>query len=316
MKKLRFNWFLLIRLAGIALFFIVLARTNLAELWSWIKEIDVTHLVLAILFLSLGLIVKAWRWYILTETGFNLKNLIKRSGQFFEGYAFGVITPGRMGELMKAGHAGSRSGILGAGLRVIAERGMDLSIFIIIAGISISQNVMPGISTFLGWLILSCGFAGMILSLLILVSPSVVKMVEYLLRLIRVLGKDKNLEFIHRTSFNTLSFLVWSFVSNLSYFTCCYYLATGVGMDLSIIAVSGGVATAGVLNTIPITIMGLGTREVTFLYVFSDFPQAQIMAFSSLVFLLAQVGGGLVAMLLGQLFLWISKIKVQSSKTQ
>jgi glycosyltransferase 2 family protein len=307
MARKHFNWFLIIRLAGIVLFLVVLSRTNLKELWGWMKEIDQAHLFLAIMFQVILLLVKGFRWYILNETGFNLKKLVRRSGEFFEGYAMGVITPGRVGELMKAGHAGSRAGILGAGLRVVAERGMDLSIYFVIAGIAISRLVLPGVEPFWGWLILVTGIAGMLVSMLILISPVVVKMAEKILKMIRVLKKDKSLEFYHRSVKSTFLFLFLSLFSNLSYFVCCFFLATGVGMNLPVISVAGGVATAGVLNTIPVTVMGLGTREVTFIYVFNSFPLAQVMAFSGLVFLIAQIGGGLVSLVLGQVFLWIGK---------
>jgi uncharacterized protein (TIRG00374 family) len=312
MPKHRFNWFLIIRLAGIVLFLVVLSRTNLGELWGWMKEVDRTCLLLAILFQVILLLVKGLRWYILNESGFNLKKLIRRSGEFFEGYAMGVITPGRVGELMKAGHAGTRTGILGAGLRVIAERGMDLSIYFVIAGIAISHSVLPGVKAFWGWLILITGIAGMVISMLILLSPMVVRMAEKILKMIRVLKKDKSLEFHHRSVKSTFFFLFLSVFSNLSYFVCCYFLAIGVGMDLPVISVAGGVATAGVLNTIPVTVMGLGTREVTFIYVFQAFPMAQVMAFSGLVFLIAQIGGGILSLLLGQALLWKFKPATKS----
>jgi uncharacterized membrane protein YbhN (UPF0104 family) len=137
-------------------------------------------------------------------------------------------------------------------------------------------------------------------------------MAEKLMKMIRLLGKDKSLDYYHRGLKNTLVFFFLSLFSNLSYFVCCYFLATGVGMDLPVISVSGGVATAGVMNTIPITVMGLGTREVTLIYIFQDFPLAQVLAFSGLVFLVAQIGGGLVSLLLGQALLW--KGKVQRAK--
>jgi len=304
MPKRRFNWFLIIRLAGIVLFIVVLSRTDLGELWGWMKQVVRNNLLLAIFFQFLLLMVKALRWYILNEKGVDVKKLIRRSGEFFEGYAMGVITPGRVGELMKAGHGGTRSGILGAGLLVIAERGMDLSIYFIIAGIAISQNVLPGVEPFWGWLILATGIAGILLSMLILMSPSIVRMAEKILKMIRLLGKDKSLIFYHRGLMNTLGFFFLSLFSNLSYFVCCYFLATGVGMDLPVISVSGGIATAGVMNTIPVTVMGLGTREVTLIYVFQAFPLAQVLAFSGLVFLVAQIGGGLVSLILGQALLW------------
>jgi len=295
---------------------VVLSRTDLVELWGWMKEVDRAGLLLAILFQFMVLIIKAWRWYILNEEGFNARSLMRRSGEFFEGYAIGVITPGRVGELMKAGHAGSRSGILGAGLRVIAERGMDLSIFVVIAGIAISRSVLPGVDAFWGWLVLLAGSGGMLLSLMILVSPALVSLAERLMKITRLLGREKSLEFVHRPWPNTAGFLILSLAGNLSYFICCYFLATGVGIDLSIISVSGGVAAAGVVNTIPVTVMGLGTREVTFLYIFQSFPQAQVMAFSGLVFLVAQIGGGLISLVLGQTLLWNSKHQAPSTRNQ
>jgi uncharacterized membrane protein YbhN (UPF0104 family) len=303
MAKKRFSLFFFIRLAGIVLFFVVLARTDLKELWHWISVVDPGLLVLSILFLLLGLVIKAWRWYILNEEGFSFSRLIRRSGEFFEAYAIGVTTPGRVGELMKAGHAGSRHGILGAGLRVIAERGTDLSIFIVIAGIAMARHVLPGVGPAWGWLTLFSGLAGALIAFLILVSPAVVNMAERLMRWLKLLKAEQPLEYFHRTNRYALGFLVLSVASNLSYFICCYFLANGVEIDLSLIGVSGGVATAGVVNTIPVTIMGLGTREITFLYVFQEFPRAQVMAFSGLVFLVAQVGGGVISLVLGQIFL-------------
>ncbi|MBP6872176.1 MAG: flippase-like domain-containing protein [Bacteroidales bacterium] len=300
----KFNWFTILRLAGVALFIVVLARTDLGELWSWIRTVDGTSLFLAILFQLLVLLIKAWRWYNLNEAGFDAHRLGRRSGEFFEGYAMGVITPGRMGELMKAGHAGTRTGILGTGLRVIAERGMDLSIFIVVAGIAMSQGALPGVSNLWGWLVLAAGILGMSLSLIILISPGMVLFAEYTMKMVRMLPKDKTLEFVSRTPWNSAGFVAWSLMSNLSFFVCCYFLAAGVGIGLDIIHVSGGVAVAGVLNSIPVTVMGLGTREVTFLYVFSAFPRAQVMAFSGLVFLVAQIGGGIISLVMGQILLF------------
>lgn len=303
MAKKRFNGFLLIRLAGIALFIFVLARTDLRELWQWMKVADPGYLLAAIFFQLLVLFIKAWRWYILNEEGYSRRRLLRRAGEFFEGYAIGVITPGRVGEMMKAGHAGSRKGILGAGLRVIAERGTDLCIFIIIGGTAIVQGYLPGVSAAWGWMVLLLGLAGAVVAFLILVSPAVVRLAERLLQLLRLLPKGQGLEYTHCTLRKAAAFLFWSIAGNASYFVCCYLLASGLSTGLAFINVAAGVATAGVVNTLPVTVMGLGTREVTLLYVFSELPRAQVMAFSGLVFLVGQVGGGVISLILGQIFL-------------
>lgn len=46
---------------------------------------------------------KGFRWHLLNVA--NDSGKLKQSlGEFLESYAIGVITPGRLGELMKAGH--------------------------------------------------------------------------------------------------------------------------------------------------------------------------------------------------------------------
>ena len=58
---------------------------------------------------------------------------------------------------------------------------------------------------------------------------------------------------------------------------------------------------------LPITIMGIGTRELTFLYVFRSFAQTLVLSFSFVVMLVAQIGGGLLALVAGQLLLHAHK---------
>ncbi|MEZ5083171.1 MAG: hypothetical protein R2750_06955 [Bacteroidales bacterium] len=58
---------------------------------------------------------------------------------------------------------------------------------------------------------------------------------------------------------------------------------------------------------LPVTVMGLGTRELTFLYVFQSFAESQVLALSALIFIVAQIGGGIIAQLLGQVFLLLAK---------
>lgn len=109
-----------------------------------------------------------------------------------------------------------------------------------------------------------------------------------------------------------ISIVLLSIISNLSAFLSCYMLAIGLNFDLSFLFVSGGIAIAGLLNMLPITVMGLGTREGTFLLLFKPMAEPLILAFSGLVFLVAQVGGGLMSLILGQLLLLSVREKKRS----
>jgi uncharacterized protein (TIRG00374 family) len=268
------------------------------------KQTDQEMLILAILLQVLLLFIKAVRWHLLNNGHFYGREVLQRFGEFFESYAIGVITPGRLGELMKAGHAGTRQGMLGAGFRVVSERGLDFGIFIMIAGLAMLLKLFPEGWGFWGWPVLAAGAVIFLLSILILTSGRIIGRVK---RLAGRLKQGLTIDHEPRTLKKTLLILLLTFLSNLSYFFLGYLLAEGTGMHAGFPWIAGGIAFAGLINTIPVTIMGLGTRELTFLYVFKDFPATQVLAFSGLIFIIAQAGGGLLSLVLGQGFLYAAR---------
>lgn len=305
-KKRRLSPFLLIRLLGIALFIYILTTVDLKVLWENIKHVNTAFLIYSILFQVLLLFLKASRWHILNN-GSTIKHEIFRSfGEFFESYAIGVITPGRVGEMVKAGHAGEKNRMMETGIRVIIERGFDLGTFVMIAGLAFiyafpQEGALPmGLLVFLG------GLFVFILAIVFMRSAAATGLVQKFLNKLPVLKLNLQLSFRKRATKVQLSVILLSIGSNLSYFVSCYFLAAGLAIDFSILYISGAVAIAGLLNMLPITVMGLGTREATFLLLLKPLTEPLILAFSSLVFLVAQIGGGLIALILGQLFLHTS----------
>jgi len=229
-------------------------------------------------------------------------------GRFFESYAIGVITPARMGEVLKAGHEEGRQNIFNAAIRVLAERGIDIGIFVSLAGISVLADYYLQIPSVYGWLITLLGATVMFMSVLILTS---VKATRFMLAILKKLpGKwgDLSAPRPGYRSKTTVSIIVLSFVSNVSYFISCYLLSQSTGIEAGFLWVTGAVAVSGLLNMLPVTIMGLGTRELVFLYVFKSIAdQNSILAFSFMMFLVAQIGGGLVSLIAGQILLFKSK---------
>ena len=303
------NWFLLLRLAGIVLFIVVLTRTDLGELWGWMKQVDGRFILLALFFQVLLLLFKGLRWWLLNEDAGSKRIVFQRFGEFLEAYAIGVITPGRVGELLKAGHASGRSEVISKGLLVIAERGLDLSFFFIVAGLSPLLGYLGKVSPGIGWLMLVTGITGIMIAFLILMLPGLVIFVENLLKKIRIIKGGQSLTIVPRRKDTLFSFGVLSLLSNACAFISFYFIALSVALKLDFITISGGVAYAGVINTIPVTIMGLGTRDVTLLYIFSEISSSQILAFSGMILMVSQIGGGLFSLLLGQFFLLKSKTR-------
>jgi uncharacterized protein (TIRG00374 family) len=299
--------FLLLRLTGIIIFIVILTRVDLNALWQQLRTADPLLFALGAAFQVLLLILKAYRWYLLNPDARQQGNIRQSFGEFFESYAIGVVTPGRMGEVMKAGYARQRSGVVGAGLRVIAERGLDLGFFLLVAGASVAFASLVGINVFWGWLVIIAGTASIMVAVGILLSRKMLGVINSALVKLRIVAEP--LGFIRQRKVDNLLIFLLSLASNLSAFLSAFFLGLAVAMNASFLYLSGGVAIAGLINLLPVTVMGLGTRELTFLYVFNEFVRPQVLAFSGLIFLVAQVGGGIISLIAGELFLLSLKKK-------
>ena len=313
MTKFKIKWFTIVRFFGIMLFIAILSRTDLVELLEWLEHVNGWMLLLALLFQVLLLFFKCWRWFLLNETGYKAKAIYQRFGEFLEAYAIGVITPGRMGELLKAGHAKGRTGVASAVLLVLAERGLDLSMFFFVAGIVPVLGYLSGVG--MGYLFMLIALVGIVISFSILLFPVVSKTLERILKQFRIVSRDQTLIFVSRKTSALFAFTVLSIVGNLCAFLSFYYTALAILINLDFFTISGSVALAGVINTIPVTVMGLGTRDITLLYVLNEIPQPQVLAFSGLILLVSQIGGGVISLLTGQYFLHKAK-KYQKSETK
>jgi len=299
-ERKRPGWFTWLRITGIIIFIVVLSQFDLGEIWKQIRVISPGFLLLAILSQLVLLIVKGIRWHRMVKRSHTRIGFLQSMGEFMESYAIGVITPGRMGELMKAGYQNSRGGIFASGLKVVAERGLDVGFFIVVAGAALSFETLIQLPPAPGYILLAAGALVFLLSVLLINSRVSLTFLN------RVFSKYSS-SFDRHNNRSSFSIVILSLISNAFAFISCWFIVLGIGMPVSLLGLSGGVALAGLLNMLPVTIMGLGTRELTFLFVFSQFPETQVLALSGLIFLVAQIGGGLMAMFMGQFFLALKK---------
>lgn len=309
MSKSKKKWlFQLVRFLGIALFVLILLRVDLSEISKSILNANLNYLLIGVFFQLLVLISKAVRWHLMNNGRKEWKYKALSFGRFFESYAIGIVTPARMGEVVKAGHETGRQNIFNAGIRVIAERGIDIGIFVGLAGLSVLAGYYVEMNPAFGWLITGFGAAVIVISMLIFTSKKAINIILGILQKLPGKWHDlsaKGLAYQKRT---TTSVILLSFVSNFSYFVSCYFLSKSAGIEAGFIWVTGAVAISGLLNMLPVTIMGLGTRELVFLYVFKTVAsQNIILTFSFLMLLVAQIGGGLIALIAGQILLLKTK---------
>ncbi len=302
----RINWMMLLRLLGIGLFVLLLLKIDLADVWLNLKKADTFLFVLALFFQIIMLLLKGVRWHLLKGGTFQFKNFSIHLGTFLESYAIGVVTPGRFGEFSKAGHEKSRNTRWNSVLKIVAERGFDLGIFIIIAGLASAIYYMLPMYRALNYGAIVIGIVLIIFSFTLLSGKRLKAYLSNKLRKSSRFTRFITLNFnLNLSQVSQIFFL--SILSNASIFVSCYLLAVAINLGSNFLFTSGGVAVAGLLNLLPITIMGLGTRELSLIYLFNQFDVSLVMAFSFLMFTTLQVGGGLISLIFGQILIYLNK---------
>ncbi len=299
MKRL----FSLLRLFGIVLFVVIMFRVDFPKLLEQLSQASPGYLFIGFLFQLIVLITKGIRWHLMNDGGKGKQAWRQSLGRFYESYAIGVVTPARMGELLKAGHEEGAGNMLATGIRVVAERGLDIGVFVILAALSVFGGNYIGMNVIYTSLILFAGFASLTVSMLLLASEKFNALLNAFFQPLPSRFSNTRIAFKGYQPHISAGIILLSLFSNISYFVSCYFLALAIGLEAGFIWTSGAVAVSGLLNMLPVTIMGVGTRELTFLYVFRSFPQALALSFSFLVMLVAQMGGGLVSLVAGQLLL-------------
>jgi glycosyltransferase 2 family protein len=314
-KHIKSKGFVYLRLIGIILFVVLLFRIDLHSVWKHLRMTNASFLILGLLFQVVLLFFKGIRWHMLKSGNYSLPSMLLDFGILLESYAYGVITPGRIGELMKSGYEGTPNGKLYTAFKVFAERGFDLGIFLFVAGFAVLIKKLIPIGPWASGAVILVGLIMIVFSFFLL-TKSKLKSRMWARLPNRISGKRP----LENQSFSlpilrTFNIFTMSVLGNVATFISCYFLALGVSLNGSFLVISGGVAVAGMLNLLPVTIMGIGTREYSLLYLFQSYDPGIVLAFSFLMFLVLQIGGGLIAMVAGQIFIYIWKKGNRTNET-
>lgn len=275
-----------LRIIGIILFIYILSRINLQELFQTLKNINLSYFLLAIILLPVSPILAILKWRMLINSQ-DLKIPFRRLTEFFfKGLFLGTITPGRLGEFWKAKYLTDNFSISGgrAFYTVLMERLIDLIIIVTVG--------LVGLITF--FLSEKIGF------LLFLILPLIILAIYPLIKVfISLLKRKKTNPFFKGflsslAELNFFTFLKLSCYGILYYLTTIfiyYFLALSLGINIGFLYLFLIVALVFLVLILPITILGLGTREASYIFLFSIFSitASTAVAFSSLILLVGIV---------------------------
>ncbi len=290
-------------LVGIILFTVILLYIDLGETLKVLGGISPLMLVLLIL-LRIGYVIMksfAWRCFLKAKKiSFSLKESVRA---YSAGLLLGMVTPGRIGDVIRVGYLKEKSVPIKKSLgTVIIDRVFDLSLLFSLG--YISMMTLPDIFgqdvTRIG---IIAGIVAAIGAIVLLSKKHIEKIIIVIIRKatpkrlnIRAEKEFKEL-FRECTSFEGKWISIGlgaSLLSWLIYYVQMYIGALALGISVSFVYIIVVISVAGLVNLIPLSVSGIGTRDIAFIILFGLIGVSKEVAVSySLLYLfLIVVGAG------------------------
>lgn len=269
----------LLRSIGIAIFIVILTQVDLKEVVKSLRQLDIFYAALPVVFTFLFLFFKVFRWRLLLkaqEIDLSWKDafLIYASGLFW-----GLATPGRVGELSKLFYLKEEGYSLGKSLpNIILDRVLDISLLFLVA--------------YFGMVYLSHLFRKTIITLTIILGLVVIislwlffhkeirkKIMRKVFNLLIPQRMKDSVRENYQTFFRELKDLDRNRLSGsilmtipiwLFYFIIMYILVRALGITIPFLYLSICCAISMFVAAIPISLAGIGTRDLVLILLFAN----------------------------------------------
>jgi uncharacterized protein (TIRG00374 family) len=285
-------------LIGLGIFFFIILKLDLPKLAVVLGQINYFYLFLASLLAFPFLLAKAYRWNYLKKRqniSYGLKDSFLMYGT---GMCLGILTPGRLGELSKIIYLKNDHYSIGkSSVSVILDRISDLLFLLIFSYL----GMFFFFSFFQDFILLLSSI--LIFGLFLLIIFLQTNLIQVSLK--KIFGfivpakyqKSWKLNFqdfiidlkIYKSKDYLFIFLITVF-SWLIYYLQMFFLAKSININnISFLYLSITVAIAGLLTLLPISVLGLGTRDAILILFFSVFliSNETTVSFSMLILLMS-----------------------------
>ncbi|MCK5146485.1 flippase-like domain-containing protein [bacterium] len=291
-----------LKFVGIAVLIFIFLSLDIKKIGGILTQVQIPLLMLAFLLDLPMLFIKSSRWNLLLRGQKIHYSLWDTFVMYMSSLYIGFITPGRLGEFVKALYVKSDNKATGsyAFSSVLVDRLFDLYLLIILglAGVW-SFGLLGGLSS-----------SSLVLIAIVVVAPLIVLNRKITGKLIQIVYKKmlrKKMQRLLDDTFNDFydgltalinwKLLISVFLTIASYalfFLQCYLILSALGVKLDYLTLTLSMAIANFISFAPISISGLGTRDATLIFLFAKFGLTSELAlsYSMLVFLIFFVGGG------------------------
>lgn len=295
------------RFIGLAILAVILAKIDFKKLIFCFSELNAGFFLLINLITIPLLLIKAFRWMqILKIQGIDypvIASLLSYLGGFFAG----IITPGRAGEALRAYYLKEEKGVpLSRGLAsIFVDRIFDLFILLTLAVVglfSLQGTALSGarIAIFnLSILFLSAVALFRSLSSRVFLKKAFLKIFSFagvaaLEGDLRLFFSSVRSSLASKKIYSVFVLTVCAYV--LFYLQAC--LLAGIAhINLGWTKIVLFVSISGFVSLLPVTVLGLGTREacLVFLFSLSGVEKEAALTYSFLLFLSFYILAGLIA---------------------
>ena len=306
-----------LRLIGIIILCVILSKIDLAKSISIFTKLDIFFFICIVL-LNIPLIfLKSFRWNQLLKEQSIQYNLNDSFLVYLSSIYAGIITPGRLGEFVKALYLKSDKGVsLSKGMSsVFVDRLLDMYLLIILGIVGVWQLGIFGEVTNVSLILIIT----IVLAPLILLNERLMSRLLSSLYYLAIIKKVKSnidekfddfYEAINQLiNYKLIITVFLTCVSYLIFFIQCYLIAIALGISINFITITFFMAISNLISFIPISISGLGTRDVTLIYLFSliGLKAELAVSYAFLVFVIFFVCGGIM----GGIAWWIKPLKIK-----
>ena len=309
-----------LRLLGLGLLVLLLWRADVSKVLAVLRQVAPGLLLLAVLLNLPQIGVKTLRWrYLLQEQGITYPltpALLSNFGSIF----IGLLTPGRLGEFVKAMHVSQDCDIASARAfsTVLADRLFDLYALLLVGGAAL-LSVTAGNGELLS----------VVGAVFVLTFPLALFLNDWTFSCFQAVGAQ--LGRAGRRLFAPEGWLVemrrglrqltWprllvsvglTVLAYVIFFGQCYLLAVALGLSVGLIPVIYAVTLGSLVTLLPVSISGLGTREAVMIAYLGTVgvPAEAAIGFSLLVFVTFYIGGGLI----GAAAWWVKPVPLKQMR--
>jgi uncharacterized protein (TIRG00374 family) len=297
----KINWKLIIRLLGFILLAVILSRIDYHELRKTFLQVNIPLYFLSFVAIIPIYIFKSIRWRYLLSMSHIRYSLQDAFLAFFAANFVAFITPGRLGEIVKAFYVRADRNIpLASAIpSVVFDRLFDVYFLLIVAISGLFRFDLLNDAVSFG--VVSCVLV-LIPVLLFnrkLVMPVIDRISRPLfLQKIRKPVIDFFNQFYDRVGemldYRLWVGIFWTIIAYLFLFLAAWLIAVSMKLPFGFFTLAVMIATVNALSFLPITIGGLGVREITLIYFFGflGLSAETAIAFSTLFFCTFYVAGG------------------------